>query len=104
MIDPDIRKAHTLPSSYYTDSNTLLKIKSSFRENWHFACHNSQLGENRAIELPHMQDLIGEPMIATSSDMIRCLSNVCTHRGMLIVKDKCPNRALNADTMVAYSL
>jgi len=94
IIDPDIRKAQTLPSSYYTGSNTLLKIKSSFRENWHFACHHSQLGENRAIELHHMQDLIGEPMIATSSDKIRCLSNVCTHRGMLIVKDKCPNRAI----------
>ena len=50
IIDPDIRKAETLPSRYYTDSGTFNSIISSFGENWHFAGHRSQLSAAQPID------------------------------------------------------
>ncbi len=93
-IDPDIRKAQTLPSSYYTDPEIFSEIKLSFRKYWHFAAHKNQLEENSAIELRHLEKLIDEPMIMTSDGEIRCISNVCTHRGMLVVDCKCSKTIL----------
>lgn len=93
-IDPDIRKAHTLPSSYYTDPNVFSEIKLRFRKYWHFAAHKKQLLENSAIELKHLEKLIGEPVILTADEESRCISNVCTHRGMLVVDGHCSKSVL----------
>jgi choline monooxygenase len=94
IIDPDIRKAHTLPSSYYTDPEKLSEIKTGFRKYWHFAAHKNQLMENSAIELKHLERLIDEPMMMTAEGEIRCISNVCTHRGMLVVDKNCSRTTL----------
>ena len=60
-IDPDITRASTLPSKYYTDPQLFETIISKFRSNWNFIGHASQsMGE------------------------FNCLSNVCTHRGMIL--------------------
>jgi len=94
IIDPDIRKAKTLPSSYYTESEKFSEIKLRFRKYWHFAAHINQLIENSAIELKHFESLIDEPMMVTNNGEIRCISNVCTHRGMLVVDGQCSNKNL----------
>tara|TARA_B100001250_G_scaffold414215_1_gene451341 strand:+ start:1972 stop:3033 length:1062 start_codon:yes stop_codon:yes gene_type:complete len=94
IIDPDIRKAKTLPSSYYTESEKFSEIKLSFRKYWHFAAHINQLIENSAIELKHFESLTDEPMMLTKNSEIRCISNVCTHRGMLVVDGRCFNKNL----------
>ena len=62
--------------------------------NWHFAAHESQLSDKSAIELRHLENLLGEPMILVSGDEIRCISNVCTHRGMLLVDGSCSKTTL----------
>ena len=36
-----------------------------------------------------MEHVVGEPMLLTRDDGIRCLSNVCTHRGMLVATEGC---------------
>jgi choline monooxygenase len=41
-----------------------------------------------------MGNLIDEPMIMTMDGEIRCLSNVCTHRGMLIVGGTCSKNSI----------
>lgn len=89
LIDPDICKAHTLPSRFYTDELVFADIISGFRECWHFAAHESQLMEYNVLPIEHMESLIGESMLLTRDDAIRCLSNVCTHRGMLVATEAC---------------
>ena len=80
VIDADIAKAHTLPSRYYADSETFDSVIATFGGHWHFSAHRSQLGTAIPIDNP-----LREPMILTSSDgVFRCVSNVCTHRGMLV--------------------
>ena len=89
LIDSDICKAQTLPSRFYTDESTFASIISGFSSCWHFAAHESQLAENNVLPLEHMESLVGESMLLTRDDVIRCLSNVCTHRGMLISTEAC---------------
>ena len=44
---------------------------------------------NNVLPLDHMEHVVGEPMLLTRDDGIRCLSNVCTHRGMLVATEGC---------------
>ena len=94
IIDSDIRKAQTLPSSYYTDPEEFSEIRLRFRKYWHFAAHKNQLMGKSAIELRHLENLINEPIMITNDEEIRCISNVCTHRGMLIVDRTCSKKTL----------
>ena len=90
IIDPDIRKAETLPSRYYTDPETFDSILSSFGNQWHFAAHRSQLVSTNQIDNP-----LREPMLLTKEDEeVHCISNVCTHRGMLICSESKQTRRL----------
>ena len=89
IIDPDIAKAQTLPSRYYTDERVFSDIISGFSGCWHFAAHESQLAEHNVLPLDHIEHMIGEPMLLTRDEIVRCVSNVCTHRGMLVATEPC---------------
>ena len=84
LIHPDIKKAHTLPSKYYTESSVFREIISKLSESFHFAAHISQFGKNNIIPLPQLENILNESLVLVKSNEIRCLSNVCTHRGNLI--------------------
>ena len=102
IIDPDIHKAETLPSRFYTETKTFDSVTSSFGQNWHFAAHRSQLSTAQPIDNP-----LKEPMLLTQSEgELHCISNVCTHRGMLVCTEsseakrlQCPyhGRVFNLD-------
>ena len=89
IIDPDIAKAQTLPSRYYTDERVFSDIISGFSGCWHFAAHESQLAEHNVLPLDHIEHMIGEQMLLTRDEIVRCVSNVCTHRGMLVATEPC---------------
>ena len=94
IIDSDIRKAHTLPSRYYTEDTLFSEIMSTLSNSFHFAAHVSQLNENNIIPLPQLENILGESLMITKDKKIRCLSNVCTHRGMLIATKPCNSKTL----------
>ena len=94
IIDSDICKAHTLPSRYYTEESLFPDILSRLSNSFHFAAHVSQLNENSIIPLPQLENILGEALILTKDEQIRCLSNVCTHRGMLIATKPCDLKSL----------
>ena len=85
-VDPEIRKAETLPSSYYTDPSVWTQGKDKyFAKSWQFVGDDSMVkvpGQVYPFEL--LPGYLDEPLVLTrdSKDEIRCLSNVCTHRGM----------------------
>ena len=49
LIHPDIKKAHTLPSKYYTESSVFGEIISKLSKSFHFAAHISQFEKNNII-------------------------------------------------------
>ena len=94
-VDKDIRKARTLPSVFYKDVELFNKILSLFKNQWHFATHKSSLTNHNIMPLPHIEQILNESMILTKQNNdYSCLSNVCTHRGMLICDEACSSTIL----------
>ncbi len=87
-IDPDIRRAHTLPGWVYTDPQVFERQRAGlFPRTWHW------VAGTEAVRVPGMlhpftllPGLTDEPLLLARDrdDRLHCLSNVCTHRGMLV--------------------
>ncbi len=84
VIHPDICKAETLPSEYYTDEKLYHQILDKFPTSWSFIGPSSVLNQNTVVPVS-----IGKiPMLLTKKgDEINCVSNVCTHRGMILCQE-----------------
>lgn len=89
-VDPDIRKARTLPADFYTDHSYFIKAKNKiFARTWQLvAGPECSLGLSPFTLLP---ELLGEELIISldRDGQVKCLSNVCTHRGMLLLDRPC---------------
>ena len=88
-VDDDIRRAKTLASEFYTDERFFEMSKERiFARSWHFLGRPSGAATlNPAVILPGFLD---EPvLVAKSNGSINCLSNVCTHRGKILVEEPC---------------
>ena len=87
-IDPDIKKAATLPARFYKSETVFEHVKQQiFLNTWHF------IGDKDLVALPQSvhplvlyPGYLTEPLLLTrdENDSISCLSNVCTHRGNLV--------------------
>ena len=88
-IDPDIKKAKTLDSSFYTDERYFeISRDKIFARTWQFL---GMVSDVNNLE-PHvlLPGLLDEPVLAVrNADNISCLSNVCTHRGKVLVDEAC---------------
>jgi len=88
-IDPDIRKAKTLSSNFYTDERYFeLSKEKIFARSWQFLGHTDEFsGLKPATILPGFLD---EPvLLVKNGESLTCLSNVCTHRGKILVEEPC---------------
>ena len=88
-IDPDITKAETLPSSFYKDPQVFEEIKSKiFLQSWQWIGDIGLVPEKNSVyPMILLEDYLSEPIVLTrsSKDEINCLTNVCTHRGNIMV-------------------
>jgi choline monooxygenase len=93
-IDPEIARASTPPGSFYTDPAIFERTKESlFRKSWHL------VSDLRSLEAPGSVQpvtLFSEPLLLTRdrSGALHGLSNVCTHRANLIVREPCERQSL----------
>lgn len=91
FIDPDIRKAETLPSEFYRseDIYNSLKVKV-FKKCWHLICDTDKIKIPGTVYPYTLLDgYLNEPLLLTRdlNDNIHNLSNVCTHRGNILVEN-----------------
>ena len=85
VIHPDITKAQTLPSEYYYDEDKYEKCLSKFLSSWNFIGLDSMIDEGNIMPIK----IASIPMLVTNQDgVINCVSNVCTHRGMILCANK----------------
>ncbi|MCB0685456.1 MAG: Rieske 2Fe-2S domain-containing protein [Saprospiraceae bacterium] len=87
-IDPDIKRASTLPSSIYTDADfykeTLEKI---FATSWQVIEIDPDQKSN-IFPFILLDGSLDEPLILVNADgQWKCMSNVCTHRGNILVTE-----------------
>jgi choline monooxygenase len=89
FVDKDIRKATTLPASFYKNQAVFNQLlEQFFVSSWQFIGQNSLL-PNPSYAYPFMllEDSLDEPLVLVKDkeSTLRCLSNVCTHRGMFLI-------------------
>lgn len=90
FVDPRIERASTLPGSFYGDREVFERLREQlFASSWQVA------GELEKVRIPGqvqpvslLAGLLDEPLLLVrdEADELRCLSNVCTHRGNLLVE------------------
>src|SRR3954462_15466302 len=80
ILDPEVRKAHTLPSSFYLDADVLEREKTGiFWKTWQVIGHREQVARPGDY---FTFDLVGEPLLVVreTSGNLRGFYNVCRHR------------------------
>jgi len=94
-VDSDIRKAKTISSKFYHSSKIYRKLKKLFDRSWQFIGDTNLLKTNNAHPGILLEGMVDEPYILTKdNEHIRCLSNVCTHRGNIVCNDSCKTKTL----------
>ena len=92
-VDPDVTIASTLDKAFYLDPALwTLAAERVFARSWHWT------GDLRAVAAPGslapielLPGTLDEPLLLArdAAGVLRCLSNVCTHRGNLLVHAPC---------------
>jgi len=88
-VDPRIKYAETIDKAFYTDPYWYEQSKEKiFAKSWHL------VGDERSMNLKAnsyypfnlLDKYLNEPLVLTCNEReeIKCLSNVCTHRGFLL--------------------
>lgn len=90
-IHPDIRYAETLPSHFYTGDGVFEALLDRvFGRSWQWVGKTEDLvpGTDRVAPVTLFPGTLDEPMLLVrdAAGAVRCLSNVCTHRGNLLVE------------------
>ena len=88
-IDPDIRYAETLASEFYTDDAIWRAAKEKiFARSWQLLGTIDEIDNLAPFTI--LENFLDEPVLMTKNAAeINCLSNVCTHRGKILVEDAC---------------
>ncbi len=94
----NIGSTRTLPSMFYKDPSLLDEMKEMiFARSWQLVTDVDLLKAPGQV-VPHsvMEGFLDEPIIMTrdADDQLHCLSNVCTHRGNLLVEGECHAQSL----------
>jgi choline monooxygenase len=91
-IDPDIARAKTPDTGLYTDPHVFQEIKEKcFATAWHFIGDRTQVATPcQADPFILLEHYLDEPvLLINDNNTLRVLSNVCTHRGNLVVNEPC---------------
>jgi choline monooxygenase len=93
FVDPNIAKAKTLDTGFYTDPSIYEAAKDQiFALSWQFIGSSDWVNEpGRCYPFTLLEEYLDEPLVITRDPQhnIHCLSNVCTHRGTIVVHEPC---------------
>jgi choline monooxygenase len=97
-VDPDIARAKTIHADYYTSAQSFeLSKEKIFAPSWQLVGNTDMIKENGSTyPFILLEDYLNEPLLLTrdKDGKIRCMSNVCTHRGNLVVYEACKTNQL----------
>lgn len=89
-VNPDLTRAETLPADFYTSPEAWELAKEKiFARSWQFLGDEARMfaGPENLYPVTLLDHYLDEPLLLSKTDEgIKCLSNVCTHRGMLLAQ------------------
>ena len=88
-ISPDIAQAETLSSEFYTGEEYFRASKNKiFARSWQIVGRADEIDNLKPFTI--LENFLDEPVLfAKSGEDLNCLSNVCTHRGKVLVESAC---------------
>lgn len=93
FIDPAIARAQTLATEFYLNPIWFEASKEKiFARSWQYVGDTDQIPFAGSVKpVTVLEDYLSEPLLLTrdNQNRVRCLSNVCTHRGNLVVEKAC---------------
>lgn len=96
-IDPNIERAFTLPASFYQDPAIFEALKDKvFYKSWQWVEAGPPGASVNTIPFVMLPGFLDEPFLLSRDESggLHCLSNVCTHRGNLLLTEAKKNRKL----------
>ena len=101
-INPDITKAETLPTDFYTSKEYFEQAKARiFTRSWQFAADAGEVKTpGQTFPFTLLPGYLDEPLLLTrdANDQLHCISNVCTHRGNIV----CENGGIEKNLRCRY--
>jgi choline monooxygenase len=92
-VDSDISKAKTFNKDLYLNQDLFTRMKEQvFASTWQLAGNLEQVLVNGKVHpFTLLKNFMDEPLLLTRDKKgeVHCLSNVCTHRGNLLVEHDC---------------
>ncbi len=92
-VEADIASAHTLPGAVYADAEAFALVRERvFARTWQWLGPLDDVAEPESLAPRTLAPgLLDEPLLITrdAAGMLRCMSNVCTHRGNILVGAPC---------------
>ena len=92
-VHPDIAQAKTISTDFYLDPQFFRQSKEKiFSKTWHLVGDADQVKEKGWVTPVNLlEDFLNEPLLLSNDKegVLHCLSNVCTHRGNLVVDKPC---------------
>lgn len=92
-VDPDITQAKTISTDFYLKESLFQQSKEKiFANSWQFVGDTDAVKEKGWVTPVNLlENFIDEPLVISKdkNNNLHCLSNVCTHRGNLIVERPC---------------
>jgi choline monooxygenase len=90
QIEENIHRAHTLPASFYREKSNFEAVKEKiFAASWLYVA-DVDVVKNPGDVFPFtlLEGVLDEPLVLTrdQAGKLHCLSNVCTHRGKIVVE------------------
>lgn len=89
-VGADVREAETLPGSFYHSDEVYRRQRESvFARAWHFVADLDRLkAPGHVLPSELLPGCLDEPVVVVRDrgDEVHCLSNVCTHRGAIVVE------------------
>ena len=93
FIDPDIARATTIDTVYYTSEAYYQESKEKiFAKSWQLVGDTDRVKEpGSAYPFTLLEGYLNEPLLLTKDKegTLHCMSNACTHRGNLVVYEPC---------------
>ncbi|MCA9622539.1 MAG: Rieske 2Fe-2S domain-containing protein, partial [Myxococcales bacterium] len=88
VVAPDIERARSLPGAFYLDPAVwAAQRRHLFAESWHVLLEDVGAGEVVPTNL--LPGALDEPLLLLNDEGVtRCFSNVCTHRGAILVEQR----------------
>ena len=89
-IHKDIARAHTLPGSFYREPAYFDLVREKvFAHSWHYLAETEVIDQaGKVFPLRLLPGVLDEPLLLSRDHQgeMHCLSNVCTHRGKIVVE------------------